>query len=398
MKDSVLRNIDMRRDELTELSDRIFDHPEIGLQEYQASAWLEEYLESHGFTVERGVGGLETAFRAVYENGAGGPAIGLLCEYDALVKQGHACGHQLQGPCIIGAALAIKECVTDKPYKLVVYGTPAEETISGKVTMIENGCFQDIDIALMMHADGATRVDVKYLANVNYRVVFHGVQAHAARKPEEGRSALDALILAFQGIEFLREHVIDDVRMHYTVIDAGAPANVVSPRAEGEFVLRSYDMEYLKDVERRFRKIMEGAAMMTDTSAEIVLEKRIHNKIPVLALNDLLMKNAESVGAPQIMPPRFKTGSSDFCNVTSMVPGACIRVAFVPINIGPHSQGYYDAGKTEKAHDALIYGAKILAGSVFDMLEDPEILKAIQEEFKSDLVEKNYNKYSGPYS
>ena len=398
MKDSVLRNIDMRRKVLVDLSDRIFDHPEIGLQEYQASNWLEAYLESNGFVVERGVGGLETAFRAVYENGIGGPSIGFLCEYDALAKQGHACGHHLQGPCIIGAALAIKECVRDKAYKLVVYGTPAEETISGKVTMIENGCFQDIDVALMMHADGATRVDVKYLANVNYRVVFHGVQSHAARKPEEGRSALDALILAFQGIEFLREHVIDDVRMHYTVVDAGAPANVVSPRAEGEFVLRSYDMEYLKDVERRFAKIMEGAAMMADTSVEVVLEKRIHNKIPVLALNDLLMKNAELVGAPQIMPPRFKTGSSDFCNVTSMVPGACIRVAFVPINIGPHSQGYYDAGKTEKAHDALIYGAKILAGAVFDMLEDPGILDAIQAEFHRDQIEKNYNKYSGPYS
>lgn len=398
MKNKVFEQVEIYRDELVALADQIFDNPEVGLKEFKASAWLENYLEAHGFTVERGIGGLETAFRAVYENGCGGPSFGILCEYDALEKQGHACGHHLQGPCALGAAMAIKDILKEKPYRLVVYGTPAEESICGKVTMIENGCFKDIDVALMMHVDGATRVDVKYLANVKYKVVFHGIQAHAARKPEEGKSALDALILSFQGIEFLREHVIDDVRMHYTVVDAGAPANVVSPRAEGSFVLRSYDMEYLKDVERRFRNIMEGAALMTDTTVEIVMEKRIHNKIPVLALNDTVMKNAREVGAPRIMPPRAKTGSTDFCNVNSMLPGACIRVAFVPINVGPHSQGYYDAGKTQEAHDCLIYGAKIIAGTIYDMLYEPRLLDNIKNEFANDLIEKNYHKYTGEYS
>mgnify|MGYP005774228183 CR=1 FL=1 len=232
--------IDAHQEELIELSDRIFDHPEIGLQEYQACQWLTDYLERNGFAVERGVGGMETAFRAVYQQGNGGPSFGLLCEYDALEKQGHACGHHLQGPCIIGAAMAIQQAVKDKPYRLVVYGTPAEENYSGKITMIQNGCFQDIDIALMMHMDGTTRVDVKSLANIKYSVIFHGVSAHAGRRPEDGKSALDGLLLSFQGIEFMREHVIDDVRMHYTVVDAGGPANVVPARAEGSFVLRSY--------------------------------------------------------------------------------------------------------------------------------------------------------------
>lgn len=398
MKEKLFDKIDSYRGELIALADQIFDNPETGLHEYKASAWLTEYLENHGFRVERGVGGLETAFRATYEVGSGGPSFGLLCEYDALEKQGHACGHHLQGPCIIGAAMALKEVVLDRPYKLVVYGTPAEENEAGKVTMLENGCFQDIDIALMMHMDGATRVDVKYLANVKYRVIFHGVSSHAARKPEDGKSALDALILSFQGVEFLREHVIDDMRMHYTVVDAGAPANVVSPRAEGAFVLRSYDMEYLKDVERRFRNIMEGAALMTDTRAEIILEKRIDNKIPVLSLNNILMENARLVNAPQIAPPRAKTGSTDFCNVTSVVPGACIRVAFVPITVGPHTKGYYDAGKAPAGHDGLIYGSKILAGSMWDILEKPALMDQIKEEFADNLLHKNYNKYVGDFS
>ena len=207
MKNKVFEQVEIYRDELVALADQIFDNPEVGLKEFKASAWLENYLEAHGFTVERGIGGLETAFRAVYENGCGGPSFGILCEYDALEKQGHACGHHLQGPCALGAAMAIKDILKEKPYRLVVYGTPAEESICGKVTMIENGCFKDIDVALMMHVDGATRVDVKYLANVKYKVVFHGIQAHAARKPEEGKSALDALILSFQGIELSLIHI-----------------------------------------------------------------------------------------------------------------------------------------------------------------------------------------------
>ncbi|OUQ77240.1 M20 family metallopeptidase [Flavonifractor sp. An100] len=390
--------IDAHQEELIELSDRIFDHPEIGLQEYQACQWLTDYLERNGFAVERGVGGMETAFRAVYQQGNGGPSFGLLCEYDALEKQGHACGHHLQGPCIIGAAMAIQQAVKDKPYRLVVYGTPAEENYSGKITMIQNGCFQDIDIALMMHMDGATRVDVKSLANIKYSVIFHGVSAHAGRRPEDGKSALDGLLLSFQGIEFMREHVIDDVRMHYTVVDAGGPANVVPARAEGSFVLRSYDVEYLKDVDRRFRNIMQGAALMTDTTVEIKDLGFTHNKIPVLVLNDLLMKNARLVDAPQIAPPRAKTGSTDFSNVMTLVPSSCIRMAFVPITVGPHSQGYYDEGKTKAAHDGMLKGAKILAATMCDILEDPALMDQIKEEFAQNQRDKNYNKYKGDFS
>ena len=244
MKEKIRQYVNQIGPKLEALSDRIYDLAEISCQEFQSCRLLEDYLKENGFQVEHGVGGMETAFRAVYEQGEGGPSFGLLAEYDAL-SMGHGCGHQMQGPAIIGAALCIRELAGDRPYKIVVYGTPAEESLGGKIIMQENGCFQDIDIALMMHAAPETCVDIKTMALENFRVTFYGKEAHAAMNPEQGRSALDAILLSFHGIELLREHVLDDTRMHYTVLDAGGPTNVVPGKATAEYTLRSYNTSYL---------------------------------------------------------------------------------------------------------------------------------------------------------
>ena len=161
---------------------------------------LEEYLKAKGFEVECGIAGLPTAFRAVYEQGSGGPSFGFLAEYDAIKDIGHACGHHMQGPSVIGAALALCDVCGEEPYKSVIYGTPAEETIGGKIIMKEKGCFQDIDIALMMHAAPNTCVDVRCMALECYYVTFHGVESHAAMSPHKGKSAFDSALLSFQGI------------------------------------------------------------------------------------------------------------------------------------------------------------------------------------------------------
>ena len=214
--------IESMRGELAALSDDIFDHPETAMKELYASDLLCRWLSSQGFAVERGVGGLETAFRAVWRCGEGGPSIGLLCEYDALPGLGHACGHQMQGPCIAAAAVALKNSHLPGPFSVVVYGTPAEEGDGGKIFMIKKGdCFHDIDVALMMHGSGETTTDVKSMALTKFTVTYHGIAAHAAIKPEMGRSALDGLLLAFHGVECLREHVKEDTRIHYTVLDWG---------------------------------------------------------------------------------------------------------------------------------------------------------------------------------
>lgn len=388
MKEHLFQAVEAQRTTLTAMADSIFDDPELGFQEFHAQKKLTDYLTQSGFQVETGTGGVETAFRAEFRNGQGGPRIGLLCEYDALEGLGHACGHHMQGPAILGAAKALKDAAIDAPYTITVYGTPAEETISGKVVMLENGCtFEELDVALMMHGGPATQVDVKSLALNKLKIIYHGVCSHAALKPEKGRSALDGLILACQGVEFLREHVPSDVRMHYTIVNCGGTAaNVVPGYAEASMYVRSYSRTDLDGVVARVKKVLQGAAMMTETEVEIIEEKSLDNKIPVLSLNELVMEQAEKVKAPCIRPARQKTGSTDFGNVMRHVPGTCIRVAFVPEGAAAHSQEYLDAGKTEAAHNAVVYGAKILALTGAQLIENPEKLEAIKKEFHENLA------------
>lgn len=381
--------VDEQKPVLTKMADTIFDHPEIGPNEFFAVRLLTDYLTSHGFQVEQGVGGLPTAFRAIWKNGEGGPNLGLLCEYDALPGMGHGCGHHMQGPCILGAAAAIQKAAGAKPFTLTVYGTPAEENLSGKYLMIQNGCtFEELDAALMMHGGPATQTDIKCLAIAKYNLAYHGIAAHAALQPESGRSSLDAMCLAFHGMECLREHVADDVRLHYNILDTGGtPANVVPSLIRAEILVRADKVSAVRSLMVRLEKIFQGAAMMTETKAEIKVTKVLDNKIPNLHLNDLLMKYARILGAPNCQPPRKKTGSTDFANVMHRVPGSCIRVAFVEKGATAHSQEFLDAGKTTDAHKAIVYGAKILASTVLELVHQPEELQAIQQEFKERLAE-----------
>lgn len=394
LKEKVYQTVDEAAPDLIKMADKIFDNPEIGMEEYRAVGLLTDWLEEEGFLVERAVAGVETAFRAVWHHGVGGPNIGLLCEYDALPGIGHACGHHMQGPCILAAAKALKDSAGDRSFTITVYGTPAEESVSGKIRMIQNGCtFEELSVAFMMHGGPATQVDVKSLANTKLRIIYRGVSSHAAIKPEKGRSALDGLILAFQGIEFLREHVNSDVKMHYTVVNCGGtPANVVPAYAEASMYVRSYNRVYLDSVTERLKKVLRGAAMMTETEVEIIEEKKVDNKIPVLSLNELVMKQAREVGAPCIRSAREKTGSTDFGNVMRRVPGTCARIAFVPETAAAHSQEYIDAGKTKAAHEAIVYGAKIIAGAAAELIDHDDLLETVQKEFKEKLERENNGK------
>lgn len=381
MKDLLNKYIDSIAPEILNMADSIFDDPELGLNEYRAMKKITDFLRKNDFKVEENIYGFETAFRATYKVGKGGINIGLLCEYDALEGLGHACAHHMQGPSIIATAAALKDVLKDYDFNIVVYGTPAEETLGAKVAMEKNGAFQDIDVAFMMHGSPMTSTDVKSLALSNFDIIFHGVAAHAALAPEKGRSALDGILLLFQAIEFLREHVKEDTKMHYTIVDAGGPANVVPKYAKAKVSLRSYDRNYLNDVIRRFKNIVEGAAMMTETTCEIIETKSLDSKIPVLSLNKILMDNAVEVNAPRIEPPREKTGSTDFGNVMFKVPGSCIRIAFVPSGTSSHSEKFIECGKTEDAHNAILLASKILANSSFDLISKPELYNEVKEEF-----------------
>lgn len=381
--------IEMHRAELCKMADLIYDFAEKSAEEYKSMELLTDYLQNEGFTVERGIA-LDTAFRATWDNCRAAvddeekntaPVLGILVEYDALEDIGHACGHHMQGPAGIGAAIAIKEVMKDYPFKLVIYGTPAEETLGGKIVMLDAGYMKELDLALMSHGSPNTSVDEKCMALENFVVTFHGVKSHAAISPDEGRSALDAALLSFHAIEMLREHVKDDTRMHYTIRNAGGPPNVVPDLTVAEYTLRSYSTSYLNMVVERFYNILKGAALMTDTTYDIQRDLPFKSKIVCHSVNDLLMKNAAYEKAPSIAAPRKKTGSTDFGNVLYEIPGSCIRIAFTKPDAQPHSQEYLEAGKTDKAHDAICYAAKIMADTFCDVITTPGLLTQIKEEF-----------------
>ena len=381
--------IEMHRAELCKMADLIYDFAEKSAEEYKSMELLTDYLQNEGFTVERGIA-LDTAFRATWDNCRAAvddegkntaPVLGILVEYDALEDIGHACGHHMQGPAGIGAAIAIKEVMKDYPFKLVIYGTPAEETLGGKIVMLDAGYMKELDLALMSHGSPNTSVDEKCMALENFVVTFHGVKSHAAISPDEGRSALDAALLSFHAIEMLREHVKDDTRMHYTIRNAGGPPNVVPDLTVAEYTLRSYSTSYLNTVVERFYNILKGAALMTDTTYDIQRDLPFKSKIVCHSVNDLLMKNAAYEKAPSIAAPRKKTGSTDFGNVLYEIPGSCIRIAFTKPDAQPHSQEYLEAGKTDKAHDAICYAAKIMADTFCDVITTPGLSTQIKEEF-----------------
>ena len=257
-------------------ADYIFHHPELAYQEKESSRCLAAFLEKNGFKITWNIAGIETAFTA--EWGHGTPVIGFLAEYDALAELGHACGHNLLGTGAAAAACALKADMEKSPdasgtgCTIRVYGCPAEEIMSGKIIMNRHGAFDGLDVAVTWHPFDTNRVsnDIWQAQDIkNY--IFHGVSAHASKSPEEGRSALDAAELMNIGVNYLREHVPGDVRMHYAYADNGRPANVVPDYAKTNYFIRSSKRCRTEDASERVDNCARGAALMTGTSVEIEL-------------------------------------------------------------------------------------------------------------------------------
>ena len=283
--------LDNHRDELIQKSCYIFEHPETAYKEKLSSKCLADYLETQGFQIEWNTAGIETAFTAAWTNpdiditkiqpsgknvssSNEVPIIGFLAEYDALPEIGHACGHNLLGTAVCAAACALKADYesSGEPIVIRVYGCPAEEIMSGKIIMDEQNVFDDLSIAVTWHPFDRNRVsnDIWQAQDIkNY--TFHGISSHAAKAPEKGRSALDAAELMNVGVNYLREHVPGDVRMHYAYIDNGLPANVVPDIAKTNYFIRSYLRSRTEDASERVDNCARGAALMTDTTVDIEL-------------------------------------------------------------------------------------------------------------------------------
>lgn len=375
--------VERRRPELVELSRRIHANPELGFEEKQAAAALTEFLEANGFGVQRGFCELATAFKASY--GRGRPAIAFLAEYDALPKLGHACGHNIIACSAVGAALATKSAMSGVGGSILVIGTPAEELYGGKAIMVNRGGFDGISAALLVHPFVRDMAAVEALACRGLEVEFFGRAAHAAARPEEGINALEALILSFNGINSLRQHIRSDARIHGIITHGGDAANVVPDHAAGSFLVRAADEVYLNELGRKVLSCFQAAAMATGAKlqhkwAEVSYAPfRINN-----ALAELYTANMGALGR-KLRSPRLGVmlGSVDMGNVSMVVPSLHAMVAIAPKDILLHTPEFAEAAISPAGHQGLVDGAKALAMTALDLLMNPEALAKVEEEFLS---------------
>jgi len=395
LSETTAKAIDGARPELVEVALDIHAHPELNYQEQHAAQLLSGVLEKHGFQVERGAGGVETAFTATLPGGAGdGPTVAVLAEYDALPEIGHGCGHNLIAMAAIGAGLGLKANRDNLPGRVMVIGTPAEEGGGGKIRMLNAGVFDGVDAVLSSHPSSNRTViptDIPMgeswsLAMVGYRYIFHGKAAHAAAAPHEGINALNGVIHLFTGIDALRQHLREDVRIHGIITDGGRAPNVVPEFAAANFMLRCRDRDYLSDVVvGKVRQAAEGAAAMTGSRLEVEEYYPFYENVrPNAVIAGLLLNNAALAGLNLDEPLPGRQGSAastDFGNVSQAMPAYELRYAVSEQPVPSHSREMAETATSEHALSAAINVAKALTLTACDLLLDPTLLPAARAEF-----------------
>lgn len=361
---------------LLELSHKLHANPEIRFQEHQAAAWLSDTLEQQGFVVERGVGSLATAFKATVKGKGNGPNIAFLCEYDALEGLGHACGHNLIATMGLGAGLALKPLMTELPGNLFVIGTPGEEGGGGKVILLENGIFEGIDTAMMIHPSYNNGAGGPALARVAWEVRYSGKPAHAAAAPHLGINALDAIRLAFNGMDALRQQVKPDVRMHAIITEGGDAPNIIPHNAALKIYIRSAAKAYLHDsVLPRMRGVFEGAALMTGTEVSIKeIAKPYDDMVQHTGLNERFDYHAQRLGRPLGAKDSEGSGSTDMGNVSHVMPSLHAYLA-IDDEAKPHTHEFAQAARGTRGDQCILDGATILASIGLDVLLNPSIVE-----------------------
>lgn len=427
-KPEVARYVDARADSLTSIAMEIWDLAELGYQEDRSAALLADHLEAHGFTVERGVAGMPTAFVASY--GSGSPVIGILGEYDALpginqdrVPQrqpiegkttGHACGHNLFGTASMAAAIASAEWLrhSGRAGTVRFYGTPAEEGGSGKVYMVRAGLFEDVDVVLQWHAgDENDASPGTNLAIKSARFRFAGVSAHAAAAPDRARSALDGVEAMNHMANLMREHVPQETRLHYVITDGGKAPNVVPDFAEVYYYVRNPDPERVREIFDRLVRAAEGAALGTGTSMEYEVMGGSYSRLPIEALQRVVYENLVTVGgvryteqerafavelktslpadsppiesAAEIQPFEWEQtwASTDAGDVSWNVPTSTLSTATWVPGTAAHTWQAVAADGTSIGVKGMMVAAKTIALSAVDLFSDAEKLAAIRAEF-----------------
>jgi aminobenzoyl-glutamate utilization protein B len=447
--------IDEKRDQIIRLSDEIWGCAELGLLEYKSVKLMVAELKEHGFKVKEGVGGMPTAFVAEY--GIGEPVIGVMGEYDALPglsqkvstdkdpiesgAPGHGCGHNIHGASGVAGAVAIRYAMEKHGLEGIVrfFGTPAEESASGKVWMVSAGVFEGVDAVLSHHPSSMNVGSLaSSLANNSVKFHFTGQTSHAAGSPEHGRSALDAVELMNVGVNFLREHVVQDARIHYVIEEGGGQPNVVPGYARSWYLVRAPERDMVDHIYERVKKIAEGATLMTDTGCKVEFIKGIYNKIPSKTLSEVVTANMRKIGTPSYTDEELKwaveltqsvsrdakigilrksqrpgweelvdvvmdtsipdawndgivsPGSTDVSDVSWMAPTMEFSTATWPIGTPGHSWMNVAASAHSIGHKSLIFASKVIATSGLDLLTDTEIRKKAWDEHTKRTMNKEY--------
>ena len=433
-KQDILASLSAQAKDYYQLSDKIWDNPEVRFTEYHSSKILANFLEKEGFYTEWGLAGMKTAFRCTW--GSGKPTIGFLAEFDALPNlsqkaniaekqplenngNGHGCGHNLLGVGSLIGAIGTKQYLESNqlPGTIVFLGCPAEEGGGGKTFMAREGCFDLLDCALTWHPGCANGVPPGiFLANCMFRCTFTGRASHAAAFPECGRSALDALELMNVGIQFLREHIPSTARLHYAITDAGGTApNIVQAKASGLYQIRAPYTPMVIEIYEKLKNIAKGAALMTETEVNIEFLKATSNTMPNTVLDRIMHQNMKEVPLPknggpqqdfaeQIMRSQLPEAkrpllpldetiqaympsdnpipaSTDVGDVSWVCPVSQIGTATWPVGTAPHSWQAVACGKSDFAHRSMLYAGQVIAASAIDILTQPDILTSAWAEF-----------------
>ncbi|MBX2896519.1 MAG: amidohydrolase [Cyclobacteriaceae bacterium] len=427
----IINSIDAAYEKYAGIAHKIWEFAEVGYQEVKSSALLQETLTQAGFKVEAGVAGMPTAFVASY--GSGKPVIGILGEFDALpgVSQdatpelkavagrpaGHACGHHLFGTASAAAAIAVKNWMiaNNKSGTIRFYGTPAEEGGSGKVYMVREGLFKDVDLVFHWHPGAQNSAGARSsLANKSGKFRFTGVASHAAAAPERGRSALDGVEAMNNMVNMMREHVSADARIHYVITRGGEAPNVVPAFAEVYYYVRHPNREVVKEVWERVTRAAQGAALGTDTKVEWEITGGVYDLLPNEALARVVDANLRVVGgytysetekafaekiqttfsnAPALSStntiaafkilPGAGFGSTDVGDVSWVVPTAGLSTATWVPGTAAHSWQAVAAGGTSIGHKGMMMAAKTMALSITDVLSNPVLIENAWNEFRA---------------
>lgn len=384
LKARAIAEIEKYSSSLREISEQIWNNPELCFAEYKAHALLSQFLDSEGFCVDRSYLGVQTAFRATFGDGNTRPNICVICEYDALPEIGHACGHNLIAEAGLAAALGIKAALETQgapKVTLTVMGTPAEEKGGGKIKLIEQNAFDAIDIAMMVHPAPFDLSKSTSLAVMQLEVIFHGKAAHAAAFPWNGINALDAAVIAYNNISLLRQQMKPTWRVHGIITNGGSKPNIIPEVAKMEYYLRAPTKAEVEELHSKVLACYDAAAKATGCTVEIPENFSLYENLLINPVfSSLYETNSVTLGT-KFMKISEQCGSTDMGNVSHVVPSIHPLYSIGDGSQINHTREFTAVSNTPDAHSKTLTAAKAMAMTAIDILNTPGLLEQIKEAF-----------------